>query len=240
MLLRCCIAEPEDAPRIAEIHMAAFASNAMLLAQFRSTAVRHALQHSIELKALSDIEDSKTTVLFIRRDGMQTMLDEKESSNALGIPLSDSTIIAFAKWAHPTEPHDEYEEPPWIWPEGTALDVLDDWTRLVEEAQTRAMGSQACYRLTFIAADPRYQRHGAGTLMVAWGLGRCEKEKVFAYLESTEEAVNLYKEQGFEAALEISMSITFESSEGGGITQDYKEVAMVYRLKTTSENRSVL
>jgi hypothetical protein len=34
MLLRCYVAEPEDAPRIAEIHMATFGSNAMLLEQF--------------------------------------------------------------------------------------------------------------------------------------------------------------------------------------------------------------
>lgn len=76
--------------------------------------------------------------------------------------------------------------------------------------------------------------------MVAWGLDRCEKENVFAYLESTEEAVNLYKKQGFEAAVEICMIITFESSNGGGIARDYKEVGMVYRPKATSDNRSVL
>jgi ribosomal protein S18 acetylase RimI-like enzyme len=273
MLLRCCIAEPKDAPRIAEIHMAAFASNAMLLAQFRSAEVRHALQHSIRLKAVADIEDPNTTVLIVKRGGVHTMLDEKESSSSLGTSSSDGSIIAFAKWAHPTKPDDEYEEPPWVWPEGTALDVLDGWTRLVEEAQTTAMGSQACYRkslsrfgmfndgsfhhsaivqlslqlllseilgLTFIATDPRYQRHGAGALMVAWGLGQCEKERVSAYLESTEEAVNLYKKQGFEAALEICMMVTFESNEGGVIAQEYKEVGMVYRPKTISGNKSVL
>lgn len=146
MSLQCCIAEPKDAPRIGEIHMAAFASNAMLLAQFPSADVRHALQHSVELKALADIEDSNTTVLVVRGSGMQTIPDEKELSNASGAPSSDGIIIAFAKWAHPTKPEDEYEEPPWIWPEGTALHILEDWTGRVEAAQTTAMDSQVCYR----------------------------------------------------------------------------------------------
>jgi hypothetical protein len=149
MLLRCYVAEPEDAPRIAEIHMATFGSNAMLLEQFPSPQVRQALQHSIELKVSAEIEDHNTTVLIVRREDAPNILDQKELSNNLSALCSKGVVIAFAKWAHPTEPDDEHQEPPWIWPEGTALDVLDDWTKLVEEAQTTAISSQPCYRKLF-------------------------------------------------------------------------------------------
>jgi hypothetical protein len=145
MSLQCCIAGAKDAPRIAEIHMAAFRSNAMLLAQFRTAEVRRALQHSIELKALADINDPHTTVLVVRRSGVPS-IPEKESRDGASATSSGDAIIGFAKWAHPTEPHNEYEEPPWIWPEGTAFDVLAEWTSLVEEAQVKAIGSQPCYR----------------------------------------------------------------------------------------------
>jgi len=59
-------ATQEDAPRIAEIHMAAFASNGMLLAQFPTPEVRVALQSCIENKALADIKDDKISVLIVR------------------------------------------------------------------------------------------------------------------------------------------------------------------------------
>lgn len=58
-------ATPEDAPRIAEIHMAAFGPNAMLHAQFPTPTIRKRLQTCIEKKALADIDDPKTTVLVV-------------------------------------------------------------------------------------------------------------------------------------------------------------------------------
>lgn len=55
----------EDAPRIAEIHMAAFGPNAMLRAQFPTPAIRQGLQTCIENKAVADIDDPKTSVLVV-------------------------------------------------------------------------------------------------------------------------------------------------------------------------------
>lgn len=73
--LRMRTATPGDAPRIAEIHMAAFGSNAMLHAQFRAPVIRRGLQISIENKALADIEDPKVTVLVVTYcDGKQSRL----------------------------------------------------------------------------------------------------------------------------------------------------------------------
>jgi hypothetical protein len=64
----------------------------------------------------------------------------KELSNDSDAPPSESTIIAFAKWMHLTKSNDEYQEVKWIWPKGTSLDVLADWTKLVEEAQKNSDG----------------------------------------------------------------------------------------------------
>lgn len=55
----------QDAPRVAEIHMAAFGHNAMLLAQFPTPSIRQRLQTCIEDKALADIDDPNTTVLVV-------------------------------------------------------------------------------------------------------------------------------------------------------------------------------
>jgi hypothetical protein len=146
MALLCRIAEPKDAARIAEIHMAAFGSNKMLLAMFPSAVVRQAVQHIIKLKALSNIQDPNTTVLTVQRSATGTSHDEERPNDNTIVQLEDSTIIAFAKWAHPTESDNGSLEPQWTWPEGTALDVLSDWGKLMEEAQAAAIGPHSCYR----------------------------------------------------------------------------------------------
>lgn len=125
-------ATPADAPRIAQIHMAAFGPNAMLRAQFPTPEVRRELEASIEAKALADIEDSKTTVLVVREADTETS--------------ETSPVVAFAKWSHPVHSHEVYEEPPWVWPDGTDHAVLDAWTKKCEDAQQRVMGERACYR----------------------------------------------------------------------------------------------
>lgn len=129
MTLFLQLATPSDAARIAEIHVAAFSSNGMLLAQFPTPTVRVGLQKCIEKKALDDINDSKTTVLVVREEG--------ESSGE---------IVSFAKWSHPVLEGEDYVEPPWVWPEGTRMDILKRWGSKLEEAQEKVLGGAPCYR----------------------------------------------------------------------------------------------
>jgi hypothetical protein len=118
-------AEESDAERIADIHMAAFGPNALLQAQFPTEAVREGLRVSIAEKALADIRDPKTAVLVVR-DG-----DE---------------IVSFTKWSLPVLESEEYQEPPWRWPEGTNVELIETWTGMVEEEQRRILGHAPCYR----------------------------------------------------------------------------------------------
>lgn len=148
MSLTLAFAECEDATRIAEIHMAVFGSNAMLLAQFPTPTTRDGLRKSIELKALADIDDSRTTVLVIR------FSIPESPSNAAEVGKNEPScerlprgkVIAFAKWAHPVSIEEDYTEPSWIWPAGTDLKIVKDWSEVAEQAQSRAVGNTSCYR----------------------------------------------------------------------------------------------
>lgn len=156
MLLKLYPAVLADAGRISEIHMAAFASNAMLLAQFRTPVVREGLRESIRLKALADIRDPKISVLVVRDDASNTTTGESNGSRqsaineTLGKSRSEETqagnVIAFAKWSHPVSKNEEYEETPWIWPPGTNMKILESWGKATEEMQEQAVGGQPCYR----------------------------------------------------------------------------------------------
>ena len=108
--------------------MAAFGANAMLLAQFPTPTIRERLQICIATKALADIRDAKTAVLVVRDD---------ENGN---------DVVGFAKWSLPVWEGEVDAEPPWLWPEGTDLEVLDRWTGVVEGAKERVVGEGPCYR----------------------------------------------------------------------------------------------
>ena len=133
MALNISAAEQQDARRIAEIHMAAFATNAMLLAQFPSPTIREGLRECIARKALDDIEDPNIVVLVAR--------DQDHNQ-----------IISFAKWSLPNPTGEGYEESPWRWPEGTQYGVLNEWTEKVESAKSNVLGDGPCYRERFASS----------------------------------------------------------------------------------------
>ncbi|KAJ8129718.1 hypothetical protein O1611_g3912 [Lasiodiplodia mahajangana] len=211
MPLKLTLAVPADAARIADIHMAAFATNGMLLAQFPTPEIREGLREAIKKKALADIHDSKITVLVVRdtppgRDTATPEDSDNHHSAAEGALNRCNTeenitgkVIAFAKWSHPVGKGEKYEETPWEWPPGTEMRVLENWTRETDEAQEAAIGDEPCYRLSFMGTDPRYERRGAASMM-------------------------FYKKMGFKAAKDISLEFLLN-----GQNQKYDEIAFVYR-----------
>ena len=237
MSLKLCLAAPEDAPRIAEIHMAAFANNTMLQAQFPTPAVRVGLRNSIELKSLADVEDAKITVLVVK--------------NAPSPGEDEGKIIAFSKWTSPVYSHETYTEPPWIWPEGTDHNVLEAWARNTEAAMEDTLGDDLCYRehhsfttidlrisplmlyspnadsgLTFIGTDPAYERRGAGSLMVRWGIERSKSNGVPIYLESTAGAAPFYEGLGFTVNKTVSLQLPPVGDQAAKV---YEEITFVFR-----------
>jgi GNAT superfamily N-acetyltransferase len=91
--------------------------------------------------------------------------------------------------------------------------------------------------LSFMGTDPPYQKRGAATMMVQWGIGNCRREGVPAYLESTMEAASLYKKNGFKAAADISLEIG--RKPGDGSVDVYREVACLFQpLPNSLQNNS--
>jgi hypothetical protein len=120
-------ASEDDAARIADIHMAAFGTNLMLLAQFPTPASRDELRVTLREKAVDEIRDPQWTVLVVCDD--------------------TGKIISFAKWKRPVPESelDRYIEKPWKWPTETRFDILEEWTSKVEEAGNMLLGTTPCY-----------------------------------------------------------------------------------------------
>ena len=169
--------------------MSAFATNAMLLAQFPTPAVRAGLWTSLVKKAVAEIRDERWEVLLVAM-GMEREREgegEVEDGGVKGLGKREGEgerergrgeIVAFAKWFCPRsrskaipraigiengvdgtgegegyvknegeDEEQEYEEAPWVWPEGTDMEILEEWTRRVDAAGEVVMGRRPCYRM---------------------------------------------------------------------------------------------
>ncbi|KAF3491416.1 Ankyrin repeat protein [Arthroderma uncinatum] len=113
-----------DAERIADIHMSAFQTNGMLLAQFPTPTVRKGLWKSLVEKVVTEINDPKWAVLVVRNDR--------------------NHVISFAKWCLPILESEKYEETPWRWPE-VLIALVKDIPVHVNTRQALVLWQQTLY-----------------------------------------------------------------------------------------------
>jgi ribosomal protein L12E/L44/L45/RPP1/RPP2 len=92
-------AVPADAVRIAEIHVAAFSSNAMLLAQFPTPEARKGLQESARVKALADIADPKISVLVVRCCDTSSTSTSASASVPVPVPVAPTSSCSMMQKA---------------------------------------------------------------------------------------------------------------------------------------------
>lgn len=121
-----------DADRIADVHMAAFDTNALLLAQYPTSNVRTQLRDCIASKTAAEIRDPNIAVLVVR--------DQEDQ------------IISFAKWSLPVSSAGQgtCAETPLRRPEGSNLPVLDEWAAKMEEAHRKVLGETPSYSASFL------------------------------------------------------------------------------------------
>ena len=85
--------------------------------------------------------------------------------------------------------------------------------------------------LTFIGTEPKHERRGAASLLIQWGLERCKRDNVPAYLESTANAGSLYERHGFKTVENISMVL--EGAQGDAPVL-YEEKCFLFQPSSTS------
>lgn len=156
MLLKLMAATESDADRIADIHMAVFGTNLLLFAQFPTRAIRDQLRDCIAQKAAHDIRDPNIAVKVVR---------------------DQDQVISFAKWSLPVAASETHVEAPWIWPEGSNLLVLDEWTEKAELAKQRILGDTPSYRKlldlslqAFVAFHSTFVKKSWRTFMISLAL----------------------------------------------------------------------
>ncbi|KAK4241769.1 acyl-CoA N-acyltransferase [Achaetomium macrosporum] len=198
-----------DAPRIAEIHLAAMDSNPLLHAQFPTPESLESLQQFLRAYTAEQLQNAASGV-FVARD-------------------PDTGLIAgFMKWDSPSHPEDvKLESGDLRYLEGCRREFLDGYAALATEAKSRCFGDEPCYRLNFVCTDPGYQGEGAGSLLTRKVLEMAAADGLPVYLESTEVAVQLYTKLGFQVLDGFEMSIPRAGS--AELSEVYRELCMVWR-----------
>lgn len=119
----------QDADRIAAIHVAAMDSNPLLHVQFPTPEALAKLHGSLAALTVSQLHSPTRSGVLVARDS------------------ASGKLVSFAKWDFPETPNtQEAEVEDTDWPEGSALQYLDGYTALAEEAKKRVLGEKMCYR----------------------------------------------------------------------------------------------
>lgn len=74
--------------------------------------------------------------------------------------------------------------------------------------------------ISFIATLPGYEKQGAASALIKWGIDKCTRDGIPIYLESTLNAALLYEKLGFKAMDKISLPL-----DG---TRTYEEIGFLY------------
>ncbi|OAL73759.1 hypothetical protein A7D00_1787 [Trichophyton violaceum] len=200
-------AQESDAQRIVDIHVKAFSSNRMLLAQFPTATAREELKTFLVDLIIQEIWDPGYAVFVVRND--------------------QGRLVSFARWCLPRYTPDSRREVPPQLPEGTDMGVLNAWSARVMDVTRKVIGDTPHYHMTFIATDPKYERRGAATLLVRRALEQCNKERVPLILEGTLNAIPFYMRLGLVDEGSISMDLEgIESKHGSSL---YEERLFVFK-----------
>ncbi|KAK3292699.1 uncharacterized protein B0H64DRAFT_329042 [Chaetomium fimeti] len=207
-----------DAPRIAEIHLAAMDANPLLHAQFPAPESLRALRSFLEDYALEQLRNAASGFLVAR---------DPETG----------VVAGFAKWDSPSHPEDvKLERSDLRDLEGCRREFLDDYASLAEEAKKRCFGEQVCYCLNFVCIDPAYQGQGAGSLLTRKVLGLAAADGLPVYIESTGVAVSMYQRLGFTTIDGFEMRLPRPAFTA--LSEIYREECMVWYPPPTQDGGS--
>ncbi|KAI1401052.1 acyl-CoA N-acyltransferase [Hypoxylon fuscum] len=184
-------ADGEDAPRAAQLEAAAYAPNPFNRILFpgpfppealdgRAQQMLHGLKTDARIKWLKIIDTD--------------------------LPEGPEQMIAFAEW------HIYHEKPqptqPRTFGPGCNKETCEMLFGGIAKQRQRIMGDKPYFYLRFLHTEPKHQGRGAGGMLTEWGVQEARKQRMIAYLESSEAGHSLYKKCGFRDVECLSLDLS--------------------------------
>ena len=181
-------------------------------------------------------------------------MDEMEDAASHFIKAVDSEtgeIAAFCKWVEPKPGAFPDTSLP-AWPKESNVDLCNEtfgmWaTQHLELMQDRchwckhSLSRASAHRLYLLDSDmcsadleivgtsPRFQRQGAGSMLLQYGCERADEQGFEAFLEAAPDALSLYQKFGFRTAAAMHTLIKCEQFPEGDV---YTETFMIREPST--------
>ncbi|KAL2165985.1 hypothetical protein VTG60DRAFT_3475 [Thermothelomyces hinnuleus] len=144
---------------------------------------------------------------------------DRESTDGAG------DIVAFAKWQLQREPlseeewkSEEFKAATEVWGEDCDLAVVDAFIGGMNRVQRDNAKGEAALYLSLLACTPAFQRRGAGSALMEWGVNLADRLGLPSRLEASPVGYGLYKKFGYEdmAVLDFQVTKTWGRAKPAG------------------------
>ncbi|KAJ5455595.1 uncharacterized protein N7458_003859 [Penicillium daleae] len=175
------LAQPVDAPKLAEVFFAAFSD------RFNRTM----------------FPDKPDVRIWIEKNLLcGEGIPEDQVMLKVTDPSNPDMVVAFAKWVRPSSvshaDHDRRAEGPAVWPESSNGELCDRFFGTMGGHHKEIMKERPHYYLEILGVHPSYQGRGLASKLLRWGLARADEEGVETYLSSSPAGRPLYERNGFQ------------------------------------------
>ncbi|KIX94455.1 uncharacterized protein Z520_09841 [Fonsecaea multimorphosa CBS 102226] len=192
-------ASPSDLEAVARVQFAACASDHGFPVVFPKGATLTSITHYVRSYEY-DLENDPTCHLMVVKEAMS------------------GEIASFAVWHFfPPKSQEEVEQEMLIQEVPLPDDANKELAnRLVRnsirkrhEVVASAIGTEKPYAyLAVIGTSPKYQKQGAASLLLQWGLERADDLELAAYVESAPPALRLYEKYGFKEVSKLPLEMS--------------------------------
>ncbi|KAI1010361.1 hypothetical protein LB503_005107 [Fusarium chuoi] len=207
-------AVPEDIPEMCQVYYSAFGDTSIGSRVFTSDI--DASNRFFQKAFTDDIADPMCELLVATHKSSPDSKDEK--------------VVSLAKWALPGAP---IQDPPpaEAWPANGDLAV--EFFGAMTRGHRKFMGDSPHYYLELICTHETWQRKGAGTLLLRWGMERADTDGLPCFLEATTKGKLVYEKLGFRVKAEEEFKWSF-----GTFVETYMERDAKIEKRTMTRPKS--
>ncbi|KAF2166470.1 hypothetical protein M409DRAFT_23109 [Zasmidium cellare ATCC 36951] len=204
-------AQEHDLPRLAHIFTTAFSHIPWLrLVGYTPDSAGHALFTTNTLRAWALHSQKFSTPMTLK-----CVYKNPESG--------EEVIVGMANWIFHEREMAEREFAEWSYifsaewvADATQRAQARAFVRGMLDRQVKWMGGRAFGELHFLCVDPVWERRGAGSALVRWGVQRCRELGVPGWADATEVARRVYEREGFVCVEGVAVMVWWPEGWGEG------------------------
>ncbi|PVI02750.1 acyl-CoA N-acyltransferase [Periconia macrospinosa] len=155
-----------------------------------------------------------------RQQRTQRVLDSRKEDPAMVFVIAVDEVtgeqMAFSKWCFYKTEEEAKAAPPRLNPSGpgTNEEACKAFFGGLGQKKAEIIGNMPHAYLGMLHTGPQYQKRGAASALLKWGLQRADELNLPVYLESSPTAYPLYRKHGFKDVGSVDVDLAPYGGEG--------------------------